>query len=103
MAIGTDCLFAICERQDLFTQTTVLRKSLFVHLLGDVSDQHLVRQTVPQCLVERAGPPEGKAYRPGRKEQTRGISHEAGDLYVHMGPPQWLKVQKLDLQLVSTG
>lgn len=33
VAIGADCLFAICEWQDLFTQTTVLREGLFVHLL----------------------------------------------------------------------
>lgn len=33
VAIGADGLFAICERQDLFTQTTVLGESLFVHLL----------------------------------------------------------------------
>lgn len=33
VAIGTDCLFAICEWQNLFTQTTVLRESLLIHLL----------------------------------------------------------------------
>lgn len=33
MSIGADCLFAISEWQDLFTQAAVLWKSLFVHFL----------------------------------------------------------------------
>jgi len=33
MSIGADCLFAIGEWQDLFTQAAVLWKSLFVHFL----------------------------------------------------------------------
>lgn len=33
VAIGADGLLAICERQDLLTQTTVLREGLLVHLL----------------------------------------------------------------------
>lgn len=45
VAIGADGLLAICEGQDLFTQAAVLRERLLVHLLGDVSDEHLVRQS----------------------------------------------------------
>lgn len=33
VAIGADGLLAICEGQDLLTQTTVLREGLLVHLL----------------------------------------------------------------------
>lgn len=51
VAIGADCLLAIREWQDLFTQTTVLREGLFVHLLRDVSNQHLMRQSSRRCLV----------------------------------------------------
>lgn len=45
MSIGADCLFAIGEGQDLFTQAAVLWKSLFVHFLEDMPDQHLGTQS----------------------------------------------------------
>lgn len=44
MAVGADGLLAICEGQDLLTQTAVLGEGLLVHLLGDVANQHLRRQ-----------------------------------------------------------
>lgn len=43
MPIGTNCLLAIREWQDLLTQTAVLGEGLLIHLLGDMSNQDLVR------------------------------------------------------------
>lgn len=49
MAVGADRLLAIREWQDLFTQTAVLGEGLLVHLLRDVADQHLARQSSRWC------------------------------------------------------